>query len=212
MFRSGTAARKHLRSLLEELDGTIVLLATPGSTRPWSLASGSLSFEVLGDILLADLVSWSLRARWRHVGSACVGSVLLSLPWTLWLSGMKYGERYGERIFDLFRSIIIFVIYITQIHQYVLPIYLVAVPLLLFIILSIQKKDRASNHIQVPWHSLGIPVLFPCTTIIALACISPAPLFRYVSPVIPAVVIIAGVMVNYVIGSDGTSGLLCWFC
>ena len=40
------------------------------------------------------------RTEWRRVAFACTGTVLLSMPWILWLSGIKYGEAYGKNLFN----------------------------------------------------------------------------------------------------------------
>lgn len=135
------------------------------------------------------------RTQWRRVGFACVGTILLLIPWIVWLSGIKYGERYGQTLFNLASSASNAISFIQQTGKYVFPVYLLLVPIVILFVQKVRTR-RFNWPSRAMWSAVAIPVLFACTTVVTLSCTVPAPFFRYLCPVIPAIVMIAGLIVG----------------
>jgi hypothetical protein len=135
------------------------------------------------------------RTEWRRVALACAGIVVLSMPWIIWLLGMKYGEPYGEHLLSFASFSSKGIGFGQQIFQHVFPPYLFLVPITLFLVEWARKKQLIWGN-RALWSAISIPALFTFTTLVPLAAASPAPFFRYLCPVIPPILATAGLIVG----------------
>jgi len=135
------------------------------------------------------------RTEWRRVALACAGTLVLSVPWIIWLSTIKYGEAYGEHLLSFASFSSKGISFGQQILQYIFPSYLFLVPIILLLVEWARKKQPPGGNRAV-WSAISIPALFTFTTLVPLAAASPAPFFRYLCPVIPPMLAIAGLIIG----------------
>jgi len=134
--------------------------------------------------------------------------VLINVPWIVWLSGMKYGQRY-EGFFNLKRIAQFTYQYFSQIGRYVFH------PLLLLIIPVASCGNWLKNKSffidlrrdRVFWSRLSLVLLFLISNLAALAVASPAPFFRYLAPLIPLLIILTAWLVD---ASSRINKVLAW--
>jgi 4-amino-4-deoxy-L-arabinose transferase-like glycosyltransferase len=123
------------------------------------------------------------REQWKRLAQACAAVGLLCLPWGLWLAGMRYGEVYGGRIYNIGKTLSIAGSYLWQIQAYVLPGYF----LLGLLAVHFSARDRSvslQRAIAPTLASLALPLIFSAVTWGALAVTAPGKFFRYLSPII----------------------------
>jgi 4-amino-4-deoxy-L-arabinose transferase-like glycosyltransferase len=153
-----------------------------------------------GTLIAATAVHCALShrkdlARW---GIACGGAILTCLPWVVWLAGMRYGERYGAQLFNPANIFIQCSTFARQIFRDVIPSQFIPVLLVVWIVgrflkrhPSISKEVRACS-----WSAVAILGLFTLITLFALSATSPAPFFRYLTPVIPPLLMLLALLVD----------------
>ena len=119
-------------------------------------------------------------------------AVLINIPWIVWLWDMKYGQRYG--LFNagtLFFSF--FLKYFFLIGGHIFSPYLwLIIPLAC--IGSWIKDKKFFQDSDLFWKKMLLLLFFIIFNIGTLALISPFPFLRYITPLIPIVIIIFAVM------------------
>jgi 4-amino-4-deoxy-L-arabinose transferase-like glycosyltransferase len=179
----------------------IRLLDRKKFSTPLFLVSGTLLFHThyiyLGSLIVTVMVHCLLfhRRDWRRVVSVCIETILISMPWIFWLSGMKYTEVYGKNLFNFSSFVSQVISFGQQIFGHVLPIYFLFVPIIFFLVEKVWKRKFDWKTLNII-RAVSLPILFTCLTIVALSATSPAPFFRYLSPVIPPIMAITGMMVS----------------
>ncbi len=146
------------------------------------------------------------RESFKCVLLAASAVAIINLPWAIWLRGMKYGERYGDQLFDALRWILFTSDYISQLMKHVFPFWLIIVLLVVALIefrkhksLNIKNKKLATN--------VSLSILFLASNIAALAVASPAPFFRYLSPLLPIMCVLMAMIVNSAIRANVVLGV-----
>jgi hypothetical protein len=142
------------------------------------------------------------RVAW---GSTAMGAICL--PWILWLAGMRYGDRYAESMLDFATRLRIAGDYLWQIHAYMLPAYLLLVPLAIYILE--RKRSRSPEYSFIhDLPALAIPLFFAAVTWVMLAVASPWGFFRYLAPIIAPLQAIAARWVMEALRLNRALGLL----
>ncbi len=115
-------------------------------------------------------------------------AVLINIPWIVWLSGMKYGDTYNARFLYIEAYLDFQTEYVREMCTYVFsPYFLLAIPATV-VMLKIRNQPIFSEGSQYG-KMLCLLIFFAASTIIALSFVSPAPFFRYLSPIVPVFVI-----------------------
>ncbi len=130
----------------------------------------------------------------------CIIVSVVAVPWVIWVSGMKYTELFGYRLFnrEFFRYLMW---YLLGIHTYVFPFYLLLVPVAK-VLLSEQRHKSAKAFVSdnmFLWKRLLLLFLFIVFTVIGLSIGSPNIYFRYTAQLIPVFCIIAAIIIMSVI-------------
>ncbi len=139
------------------------------------------------------------RQRLVKVFVLCIIVSLVTVPWIIWVSGMRYTELFGYRLFnrDFLRYLIWFLL---DIHTYVFPFYLLLIPLGRYLLSSQRKSIKTSiSENIVLWKRLLLLFLFIMFTVIGLSIGSPGVYFRYITQLIPAFCIITAIIIMSVI-------------
>ena len=130
------------------------------------------------------------RKEWKSVIKACTGGIILLLPWILWFSGVKYSQAYGN-LFNPAISESNLKSFLYQINQWSFPWCLLLLPLLVALFVWIREKRLAWGNLK-SLSSDGLVILFIFATLSVLSLTAPLPFFRYLAPLIPILMIIAG--------------------
>jgi len=130
------------------------------------------------------------RGKWRKVFLACTSAVVLCSPWIFWLGGMRYGEQYGDEMFDPTMILHKAQEFFIQIHRHILP----ASVLIVFSI-GLALRFKAKELFPKGWRgelsTFSLLLLFVVITLAALCFSAPAPFFRYLAPLVPPIIMIA---------------------
>ncbi len=148
--------------------------------------------------LLATLLVHSLwleRARFARVFWVSAAVTAANAPWILWFSSIRYGEAYADYLTSLGVT--------WQIGSHLARDLLVYFPgPLLGLALPAVVAGRAWR--KQPLFAVApatrshvvLLLLFCATSIVALALLSPGAYFRYLAPMAPAAVLVAGAMLG----------------
>jgi 4-amino-4-deoxy-L-arabinose transferase-like glycosyltransferase len=186
--------------------------------KPYAIPLYLLSFFLLFQsnyvhaacLLCANLMH-SLLTRHKAVRSylcTFLGALLIVSPWLIWLSGINYNiERGGTHFqWDNFRLNLIS--YCHDLYTYVVP--LPALALLALCAVAV-PAFRAVTKRDLPlpaWSPAAIPLLFVVVTLAVQAATAPAPFFRYLAPVLPLILILAGFVIDRACTLHPVAGLV----
>ncbi len=135
------------------------------------------------------------RKRLKTLFMLSAVSVLVNLPWVIWLVGMKYGRTYGG-----FFTIAKFNRVISEYFS-LLIIKTSAFPLMLLLIIPvvcIANKIKTKSFFtasKVFWQKLSLLLFFVFYNLMVLAVVSPWPFYRYLAPLIAPLTIITATLV-----------------
>jgi hypothetical protein len=136
------------------------------------------------------------RERWRPTLAAAVGTGVLSLPWIVWLSGVELGPGYSERLLDFRESRA----YLRAFSGSLLGVFLahglwlLALPLLAWRRVASGRPALPRKH-RV-WSGVALVTLHAGVGIALLACLSPGIYLRYLTPLVPPLVALVGLLVG----------------
>jgi 4-amino-4-deoxy-L-arabinose transferase-like glycosyltransferase len=120
-------------------------------------------------------------------------SFVINLPWMIWLSNMRFRERYDHDLLDFQRHSIFLGKYISDLMQYIFSPVFLLIPIVLLVANWVRRKKLLSNDKNL-WQGLTLLLLFIGINITVLTVVSPAPFFRYMTPIIPLLYIILGLI------------------
>lgn len=120
---------------------------------------------------------------------------LVNVPWIIWLSGMKYADRYGQHMFNIKKCFKFAIAYLSDISQHLFSPYLLFVIPAAILGARLRKQSLSFRNSSF-WQMFLLLVLFLILNIVALVAVSPAPFFRYLAPLIPIFVIMTALLVN----------------
>ncbi len=119
--------------------------------------------------------------------------VLINLPWILWLAGMRYGDRYGgdliteDKFFHFTRW------YFRLICTHIFT----PASILILLLAGIASKIKTGAFWDIKneeWKKTCLLLFFTLTNIVALSIASPWPYFRYISPIVPVLIVVLGLL------------------
>jgi len=162
--------------------------------------------------LLMTVVIHALICCRQRLGRVLLLSLIVSLanlPWLFWISGMRYVNLYGYRLFDneffsFFRK------NLSHIHYYIFPLFLLLLPIFKGIFVCIKNKSIKNTFLKDTnlWGNLLLLILFIILTITALSIASPAPFFRYLTQLIPMFCIITAIILRAIVGKYFKTGIV----
>jgi|WetSurMetagenome_2_1015567.scaffolds.fasta_scaffold00026_58 4-amino-4-deoxy-L-arabinose transferase-like glycosyltransferase len=127
------------------------------------------------------------RGRLKAVAFMLAIAMIISLPWMIWLTGMRYTDRYGAQTANLHRIVAYFFSYCRLcIHHFFLPV-VISFPILYGIFFRIKRGSFPAFGSNTS--GLALLALSVGLTVIVLSVASPAPFFRYLAPLAPVIVI-----------------------
>lgn len=148
--------------------------------------------------LLATVVLYASlfhRNRLRELLTAAACVILVTIPWIIWLSSMQYSQRYGTEWLNFQRVAAFTGYYLHMISRYIFSPYL----LLVIPAITIVRRMRTGSLFSVDkrfWKELSLLLFFIIFNLLAVAIAGPSarPFFRYLTPLIPVLIIIAAVL------------------
>jgi 4-amino-4-deoxy-L-arabinose transferase-like glycosyltransferase len=149
-----------------------------------------LHCAILLAALLAHAALW-WRQRFFALAASCAVVVLIVAPWLLWTGGTGHFEQYGGEAFDLPRSLRFGGIYLGMLARHVFPPWLLLVPVALVGF----DKLRGDPLRRPAWEPLSCLLLYVAVCVVAFAGLSPLPFFRFLTPLLPLLCLIAGSIV-----------------
>ena len=161
--------------------------------------------------LLTTVAAHSLFFDFRSCKRICLLAIVilfLTVPWIIFVSGMRYTDHYGYRFFDN-NFLFFFLVNLKHIDYYIFPFSLLLIPLSTSLLLRLR-----SRHTHTPSHMYSsvtgnviLIVLFVLITVVALSIVSPAPFFRYLTQVIPLFCVMTAMIVRYAAGNYFKTGI-----
>jgi hypothetical protein len=135
------------------------------------------------------------RERWWPTFAASAATGLVSLPWILWLSGVELGPGYRERLLSLGASLL----YLRAFSESLVAVFLAhGLWLLALPVLALQRRSRGSPALPRDarlWSGVALVTLHAALGIALLACLSPGIYLRYLTPLVPPLFALVGLVV-----------------
>ena len=122
--------------------------------------------------------------------------VFLNLPWIVWLSTMKYSERYITNIISFPLFLDFFKQYVSQIFGYIIPPFMLLI-LLLITAYAWHKKHPLFTSYKNKQKNMYLLIIYLISNIMVLSLFSPYPFFRYLGPSIPVLIIITSHFITF---------------
>jgi hypothetical protein len=134
------------------------------------------------------------RERLRPTLAAAAGTTLLSLPWLVWLSGVKLGPGYGERLLDAGESLFQLRTFAASLVTVFLAhgLWLLALPPLA--LRRVRRGEPALPRDRRAWSGVALVCLHAALGIALLACLSPGTYLRYLTPLVPPLFALVGLV------------------
>lgn len=149
------------------------------------------------------------RNKLRLVLSLLAIVTLINLPWLIWLATAKYTSRYTPiLIFSAYGNLFprFLYSYLMHIKENVVAPLLLLIFLLVAIFNYLRTKTAFSKN-YIMWKNMSLLLFFCIVTIITLSLFSPSPFFRYLTVLIPVILIIIAQIINSIINVNGTIGI-----
>ncbi len=126
----------------------------------------------------------------------CAIVSLVSLPWLIWISGMRYVNMFESHLTGGVAHLFL-AAYFRYIHYFIFPFYLLLIPVGQMLLRPAKKNIKAiiADDIFL-WKNLLLLILFIVITILGLLVVSPRPFFRYITQLIPVFCIITAILVT----------------
>jgi len=136
------------------------------------------------------------RERWWPTLAAAVGTSVLSLPWLVWLSGVKLGPDYSERLLSASDSLLYLRVFSEDLVTVFLArgLWLLALPLLA--LRRVRCGGPALPRERRAWSGVALVTLHAGLGIGLLACLSPGTYLRYLTPLVPPLFALVGLVVG----------------
>jgi 4-amino-4-deoxy-L-arabinose transferase-like glycosyltransferase len=148
--------------------------------------------------LLATLLVHSLffeREKFRRVFLLSAAITIVNAPWILWFSSIRYGEAFSD-LFDGFEMTGQIGLHLGQdLFVYFLHPAFFAIPLGL-VALRAWRREPVLTTSAATKSGVLLLVLFCVISVAALALLSPGAYFRYLTPLVPAALLLAGAMLG----------------
>lgn len=138
------------------------------------------------------------RIRLKSLFLFLLLAALINFPWMVWLSGMRYADRYGSQAANLQRIYSFFLNYCTLSFRLLLFPLLALFPVLYMFFYRVKQGQWPRPEKNTISH-LSLLVLSITVTICALSVASPAPFFRYLAPLIPVIIIVVAYIISLMI-------------
>jgi 4-amino-4-deoxy-L-arabinose transferase-like glycosyltransferase len=147
------------------------------------------------------------RGALRRTALLILVSAGLDLPWILWFSGMSYGSQYGHGFLSLAHAGAIAPGFVIQLLQYVVPPFLIPVALGLGALRWFRRRADTPGPAPGTASGVALLLLFLGANLAALSLSAPAPLFRYLAPLIPVCIVLMARIVEAAFAAHAVIGL-----
>lgn len=135
------------------------------------------------------------RERWRPTLAAAVGASALSLPWLVWLSGVKLAPDYSERLLNPSDSLFFLRAYSEGLVRDFFARGLWLLALLPLALRRVQRGEPALPRERHVWSGVALVTLHAGLGIALLAGLSPGLYVRYLTPLVPPLFALLGLLV-----------------
>jgi hypothetical protein len=135
------------------------------------------------------------RERLRPTLAAAAATVALSAPWLVWLSGVELGPGYRARLLNASDSLAYLQSFAGQLVAVFLAhgLWLLAAPLL-----ALRRARRGEPSLPRErrlWSGLALVALHTGLGVVLLALLSPGTYARYLTPLVPPLFAVVGLLV-----------------
>ena len=144
--------------------------------------------------LLASLIlhaAWLRRDRLRAVLLVSAATTLAALPWIVWFAGIRYGDAYAGHLASLPLTARIGSHLAADLVRFFLHPVFLAIPIGLLLWRRLRGAS-GSSFTRVDGHAAALLGLGCAVTIAFLAVLAPGAYFRYLAPVAPLAICLAG--------------------
>jgi 4-amino-4-deoxy-L-arabinose transferase-like glycosyltransferase len=137
------------------------------------------------------------RSYWKKILLWSVMILLINAPWILWLSDMKYGKQYGQSIFSFNLFIFKLRSFLFDLRKYIFPLSLFSIPIWIIIYNWLCGNRILPMRVSIFINGMSLIVFFIIINLISLSIVAPAPLFRYLAPLLPLLAMIIGFFIGW---------------
>lgn len=149
--------------------------------------------------LLATLALHALlfeRARLRPVLLVGLAVALIDLPWIVWFSGVRPGgEGYLASVLDLHKALHFATRYVELLAEHFFDGRLLAIPAVL-IGFRAWRRQRPQAPDAETRGGLALLLLYCAVSVVLLSVLSPLLFYRYLAPLGPPLMLLAGLLVG----------------
>ncbi len=137
---------------------------------------------------------WFARERLLPTLAAAAAAAALSAPWLVWLSGVKLGPGYVARLQSASDSLF----YLRSFAETLVAVFLAhGLWLLAAPLLALRRARRGEPAIpQGAWSGLALVALHTGLGVALLALLSPGTYARYLTPLVPPLFAVVGLLVG----------------
>jgi hypothetical protein len=149
---------------------------------------------LLGTLLLH--AAWLEREKLRPTLVVALATTVLSLPWLVWLSAIRLGAQYAERLqsatasWRFLRAYAQLLVTVFLAHG----LWLLAAPLLAW--RRARRGEPAIPRERRAWSGVALLSLHTAVGVVLLALLSPGIYVRYLTPLVPPLFALAGLLVG----------------
>jgi 4-amino-4-deoxy-L-arabinose transferase-like glycosyltransferase len=198
-------SRWYMLAALLEVGGLVAYARlAPGRRGPtWALGAALVllfhTHFLYAGVLLSALglhAELFARERRRALVAAAAGAALFCVPWLLWLAGVRLGTDYVDRLQTPVASLRFAAAYARLLFAIFLAhgFWLLALPLLL--LRRLARGERAWTVEPSTWSAAALIALHTAVGVALLAALSPGVYLRYLTPLVPPLFALAGLVVG----------------
>jgi 4-amino-4-deoxy-L-arabinose transferase-like glycosyltransferase len=135
------------------------------------------------------------RDRLKLVLVAIAATVLVNVPWFVWLVGTHSSQMFVWRLLDMPKLFTCVRTLSTDVVRYVFPLWVLAVVLIVVFVRRVRTGRFFSKGPRF-WEKVSLPVFFVIFNVIAVVTLSHFMFFRYIAPSILLLVVLIAVIID----------------
>ena len=134
---------------------------------------------------------WLERQRFRRTFIVSAAVTVVNAPWILWFASIRYGEAYGDFLTSLPTMFQKGAHLVQDLVVYFLNPLFLLIPVVILVLRGYRRQALFSVAPETR-STTALLVLFCVVGIVALGVLSPGAYFRYLTPMVPAALLLAG--------------------
>jgi hypothetical protein len=132
------------------------------------------------------------RDRLKILLAIMAVTTIANIPWIIWLHPRLHTAGM-LKLPVLFRVVVTF---ISQIHHYIFPFWLLAVLLIVILVKGGNIIKRYLAQKPLFWERVLLLIFFVIFNIVVVSVVAPVPFFRYIAPSIPPLIILIATIID----------------